>query len=247
MKPSSNGQLIITWEDPKSVTAEAYRILRTNLQFASPDQRLETILITSPGPGEGKSTVTANLATSLAQAGLQVIAVNADLRRPALHQFFQVRNTLGLTSVLVGQTTLDEALQQTMVPRVRVLASGQIPPNPSELLGSRRMQAVLNELRERADLVLIDAPPVVAVTDAGLLARLVDGCLLVISIGKTPRDMAVSAKEQLEQVGARVLGVVANRVDRAAGGYYYYYYHQSVLDGRTTGRPWWKRLWSKHR
>lgn len=111
MKASANGQFIITWEEPKSVAAESYRILRTNLQFASPDERRRTILITSPGPGDGKSTITANLATSLAQAGVQVIAVNGDLRRPSLHNFFQVRNSVGLTSVLVGQATLDAALQ----------------------------------------------------------------------------------------------------------------------------------------
>ena len=246
MKASANGQFIITWEEPKSVAAEAYRILRTNLQFASPDERPRTILVTSPGPGDGKSTITANLATSLAQAGVQVIAVNGDLRRPSLHNFFQVRNSVGLTSVLVGQAKLDAALQQTMVPRVRVLPSGPIPPNPSELLGSRRMQAVLNELRELADLLLIDAPPVLAVTDAGLLARIVDACLLVISIGQTPRELAVSAKEQLEQVGARLLGVVANRVDKGTGGYYYYY-HESMLDGQARSESWWQRLLQRRR
>lgn len=245
MKALSNGQAIVTWEDPKSVAAEAYRILRTNLQFASPDERLQALLITSPGPDDGKTTITANLAASLAQAGHQVIAVGADLRRPTLHKYFEVRNTVGLTSVLVGQATLDAALQQAKVPRVRVLASGPIPPNPSELLGSRRMQGVMNELRERADMIVVDAPPVLAVADAGLLARLVDGCLLVISVGRTPRELAVSAKEQLEQVGARILGVVANRVDRAVGGYYYYYYYYPSGDGEARKPSVWRRLLSR--
>lgn len=245
MNSLPNGQALIAWEDPKSVAAEAYRILRTNLQFASPDEQLQTLLITSAGPDEGKSTITANLASSLAQAGHQVIAVNGDLRRPALHQFFQVRNTVGLTSVLVGQTTLESALQETMVPRVRVLAAGPLPPNPSELLGSRRMQALMRELRQQADIVLIDSPPVIAVADAGILARLVDGCLLVVSIGKTPRDLALAAKEQLEQVGARVLGVVANGVERAAGGYYYYYYYGSSSGGQKELKSPWRRLLSR--
>lgn len=214
----------ITWQDPKSVAAEAYRMLRTNLQFTNPDRPLKSLLVTSPTVGDGKSTVTSNLAVSFAQAGRSVIVVNADLRRPSVHKMFQVPDGLGLTSVLVGQATVKEALRDTHVPNVKLLTAGPMPPNPAELLESQRMRAVMDELNEYADLILYDAPPITVVTDAGLLAPHVDGCMLVMSLGVTQRDMARIAVEQLERVGGRILGVVVNRVNHGAGYYYYYYY-----------------------
>lgn len=214
----------VAWDDPKSVAAEAYRILRTNLLFTNPDRPLKSVLVTSPTVGDGKSTVTANLAVSFAQAGRRVIVVNADLRRPSVHKLFRVPEGAGLTSVLVGQATLEEALRETDAPDVRLLTAGPTPPNPAELLESQRMRTVMRELEQHADIVLYDAPPVTVVADAGLLAPHVDGCILVVSLGVTQRDMARAAVEQLQRVGGRILGAVVNRIGPSSGYYYYYYY-----------------------
>lgn len=231
----------VTWEDPKSVAAEAYRILRTNLQFTHPDRPLKSVLVTSPTVGDGKSTVTANLAVSFAQAGRRTIVVNADLRRPSVHKLFHVPEGVGLTSVLVGQATVEEALRETEAPDVRLLTAGPMPPNPAELLESQRMRTVMKELEEHADVILYDAPPVTVVTDAGLLAPHVGGCLLVISLGVTQREMARAAAEQLERVGGRILGAVVNRVNHGSGYYYYYYYAEE--DEQSSGRM--ATLWNR--
>src|SRR5690606_34941592 len=215
-KASGNGATSaggpVAWDDPKSVAAEAYRILRTNLLFTNPDRPLKSVLVTSPAVGDGKSTVTANLAVSFAQAGRRVIVVNADLRRPSVHKLFRVPEGAGLTSVLVGQATLEEALRETDAADVRLLTAGPTPPHPAELL------------EQHADIVLYDAPPVTVVADAGLLAPHVDGCILVVSLGVTQRDMARAAVEQLQRVGGRILGAVVNRIGPSSGYYYYYYY-----------------------
>lgn len=214
-------------------------MLRTNLQFTTPDKPLKTLLITSAGPEEGKSTVTANLAVSMAQANKRVIAVNVDLRRPTMHRYFGVPNHVGLTSVLVGQASLEDALQETNIPGVQVLVSGPTPPNPAELLGSKRMQEIIASLGDMADIVLFDAPPLIAVTDPGLLASRMDGCLLVVGARTTPREAGLTAKEHLNKVGARIVGVVLNRVQRGSGYYYHYYYTD---DTEREPLSWWDKL-----
>lgn len=232
---------LVTSNDPKSPAAEAYRTLRTNLQFSSLDQPLKTVLVTSSGPGEGKTTITSNLGVAFAQAGKTVIVVGADMRKPTLHTVFGLDNRVGLSNVLTGHVKLENALQKTTQQGLLLLASGPIPPNPAELLGTQRMRELIQELNELADLVIFDAPPVIAVTDAGVLAQLVDGTLFVVSLGTTPRDVAQAAIEQLEQVGARVLGAVVNRLENASG-YYYYYYTSYYGDEDTASVPWWRRL-----
>lgn len=217
---------LISLLDPKSPVVEAYRTLRTNLQYANADGSLRRILVTSPGPGEGKSTTAANLAVILAQSGKRVVAVSADLRKPTLHQYFDLGNNRGVTNVLVGQANMEDCLQETVIENLSLLASGPTPPNPAELLGSAKMKSLLEALQERADVVVYDAPPVVAVTDAAVLAPLMDGVLLVLNVGTVPRELAIRTREQLEKVGARILGVVLNRVSPKSGyGYYYYYYY----------------------
>lgn len=230
---------LVAWSDPHSIAAEAYRMLRTNLQFTTPDKPLRTLLITSADPEEGKSTVAANLAASFGQAGQTVILINADLRRPTVHRFFGVSPSVGLTSVLVGAASLEEALQETDVDGVRILPSGPTPPNPAELLGSEAMGDVIAEARQLADFVLFDAPPLMAVTDPGLLAPRVDGCLLVVHAGVTEKDKALRAKEQLENLGAHIVGAVINRLDGGPGSYYYYYYDD---DRGPTPASWWARF-----
>lgn len=218
---SGNGRLI-NHRNPKSPVAEAYRQLRTNIQFASLDKPLKTILLTSAGPQEGKSTTLANLAIAIAQTGSKVIAVDCDLRRPTLHQLFGVKNVAGLTTLMVDSTLDDLHTQETEVPNLLVLPTGPLPPNPSELLGSRRMTEIIERLRGEADYVLFDSPPVAAVTDAAVLATRVDGVLLVVMANKTKRELAQKARAALEKVGANVIGVVLNNVkyDTSLHNYY---------------------------
>lgn len=204
---------LVTISNPRSPISEAYRSLRTNLEFSSLDRPLKTMVVTSAGPEEGKSTTLANLAVTLAQAEKKVILVDCDLRRPSQHEIFEVGNSLGLTSMVVDEEAFrNPPLQETPVPNLKLLPSGPLPPNPSELLGSRRMEEIIATLRERADLVLFDAPPIIAVTDAAVLASKVDGVLLVIRAGTTKRDHAQRAKALLEKVNARLVGAVLNNV-----------------------------------
>lgn len=204
---------LVTISNPRSPISEAYRSLRTNLEFSSLDRPLKTMVVTSAGPEEGKSTTLANLAVTLAQAEKKVILVDCDLRRPSQHEIFEVGNSLGLTSMVVDEEAFkNPPLQETPVPNLKLLPSGPLPPNPSELLGSRRMEEIIATLRERADLVLFDAPPIIAVTDAAVLASKVDGVLLVIKAGTTKRDHAQRAKALLEKVNARLVGAVLNNV-----------------------------------
>ena len=214
---------LITISEPRSPISEAYRTLRTNLDFASLDRALKTLVVTSAGVGEGKSTTLANLAVVSAQAGRKVVLVDADLRRPTLHQIFGLGNETGLTTVMVDDAALAAPpLQPTGVEGLSVLTSGPLPPNPAELMGSRRMEEVVAVLAERADQVFFDTPPVVAVTDAAVLSTRVDGVLLVISAGKTRREFARTAVQRLEQINARLVGTVLTNVQVGAGfeGYY---------------------------
>jgi capsular exopolysaccharide synthesis family protein len=204
---------LITVADPRSPVSEAYRTLRTNLDFSSLDKPIKTMLVTSAGPEEGKSTVLANLAVTTAQTGRKVILVDCDLRRPTLHYIFNLKNDVGLTTMVVDDAAMESPpLQDTGVEGLQLVSSGPLPPNPSELLGSRRMEDIIADLLERADVVLFDAPPVVAVTDAAVLATKVDGVLLVVNAGGTKRDYARTAKARLEKVNANLLGAVLNNV-----------------------------------
>jgi non-specific protein-tyrosine kinase len=214
---------LITLIDPRSPAAEAYRTLRTNLYFSSLDQALETLLVTSAAPGDGKSTTLSNLAVTMAQGEKRTILVDADLRRPALHKLFGVSNSQGLTTMAVQESALAKPpLAETGVDNLWLLPSGPLPPNPAEILGSRRMEEIIAALKTHADVVLFDAPPVIAVTDAAVLGTKVDGVLLVISAGKTRREHALRARETLERVKVRLVGAVLNNAppDQSMGSYY---------------------------
>jgi non-specific protein-tyrosine kinase len=214
---------LITLADPRSPAAEAYRTLRTNLYFSSLDRALETLVVTSAAPGEGKSTTLANLAVTMAQGEKRTILADADLRRPSLHTFFDANNNQGLMTMAVDERALtDPPLLETGVEDLWLLPSGHLPPNPAEILGSRRMEEIIDALRSRADIVLFDAPPVIAVTDASVLGTKVDGVLLVVSAGRTRRENALRAKAQLERVNVRLVGAVLNNAppDQSMGGYY---------------------------
>jgi capsular exopolysaccharide synthesis family protein len=215
------GNGLVTARSPRSIAAEAYRTLRTNIQFSSLDTDLRTVLVTSAAPDEGKTTVLANLAITFAESGRKVIVVDADLRRPTLHELFGLDDAPGITDMILDEQ-LEPPLQATMIPNLRLLASGPLPPNPSELLASERMSRVIGRLSEMADVVLFDSPPASAVSDAAVLAARLDGVLLVVFSGRTRRDRARQAKEQLERVGARLLGVILNnaRLERDAYAYH---------------------------
>lgn len=214
---------LITISDPRSPVAEAYRSLRTNLEFSNLDKSLRSLLVTSAGADEGKSTTLANLAVTMAQAGKPVILIDCDLRRPSQHQIFNLKNSVGISDMVRDETALaNPPLQDTAVPNLKVLTSGQLPPNPSEVLGSRRMEEIIAALLTRADILLFDAPPVIAVTDAAVLSSKVDGVLLIVSAGKTKRENAKKAQQLLEKVNARVVGAVLNNVkfDSSMQSYY---------------------------
>ncbi len=220
---------LTVFKDPRSPIAESFRSLRTNVQFSNVDRPSKTILVTSANPLEGKSTTAANLAAAMAQSGLSVVLVDADMRRPILHKIFEVPNDVGLTNTLLtSKVELNGSLVKTHVPNLNLLTTGPLPPNPSELLGSQRMQRLMEALKEQHDVVILDSPPVLAVTDPAVLASYVDGVILVVGAGETRRAAAQRAVDHLQQVGARVLGVALNKLSRGGRGsgygYYYYYY-----------------------
>lgn len=223
-RTATPSDLLVTLSSPRSPISESYRTLRTNLQFISLDKPLQSLLITSPGPEEGKSTMLANLAIAIAQGGKKAIMVDCDLRRPSLHKLFGLSHQKGLTTMMLDdKAMLAPPLQETSVPGLHLLASGPLPPSPPDLFGSQRMDRVLAILKERADIVLLDAPPVVAVSDAAILATKVDGVLLVVSAGQTRRDSVQAAKTRLEKVNARLIGAVLMNVplDTSLQQYYY--------------------------
>jgi len=214
---------LLAHNSPKDPVAEQYRTIRTNIQFSNVDQDIKTIVITSSGAEEGKSTTASNLATVYAQQGLKVLLIDADLRKPTGHYTFRLENHIGLTNVLTRQSTLAQAVQESEIPHLSVLTSGPIPPNPSELLASAQMAELLKEMKEQFDMVIFDTPPILAVADAQILANQVDGTILVVSSGKTEKDAALKSKELLSNAQGKLLGVVLNNRKVEEGNYYYYY------------------------
>jgi capsular exopolysaccharide synthesis family protein len=214
--------------------AEAYRVLRTNVQFSTLDKPSQTLVITSAHPREGKTTTVANLALVLAQAGKRVIAVDSDLRRPTLHRLFGVANSHGLTNVLLSRdSSLNGYLQPTRHDNLAILPSGPMPPNPSELLSSPRLKTLIENLKREADVVVFDSPPALAVTDASVLAARVDGTILVVDAGRTRGAALKQAKDALTRSKTNLLGAVLNKLQRRGGDYYYHhhYYYDTGKDG----------------
>ncbi|MEO8851880.1 MAG: polysaccharide biosynthesis tyrosine autokinase [Allobranchiibius sp.] len=209
--------------DPHSRAGEALRQLRTNLRFVNVDSPPRAIVVTSPDPGEGKSTVAATLARALADGGASVVLIDADLRRPTVSDVYDLDGSVGLSQVLAGDIELEDALRTLEDSSLQILPSGRVPPNPSELVGSERMRVLIEKLKP-AHMVIIDAPPLLPVTDAGLLARAVDGVLLVCVVGKTSKEHLQAAVTMLERINARLLGSVINRAPVKGIGTTYYGY-----------------------
>ena len=225
---------LVTIAQPRAPVSEAYRALRTNIQFASVDKPIQSLLITSIAPSEGKTTVAANLSTTLAQGGRNVILIDADLRKPKLHQRLNLSNQKGLTSLFMQpEVLLNGTVQKTDTNNLYVMTAGNLPPNPSELLASDRMDLIISKMGKNADMVIIDTPPIMAVTDAVVLSQRVDGVLVVIRVGNTKTAAAQQTVNQLHRLNANVLGVVLNQVPTRGSRYYYsnrYYAYQEYYD-----------------
>jgi len=223
---------------PRSSVAEAYRALRTNIEFASVDTPIRTLLVTSSVPGEGKTTTASNVAIVFAQAGRRVLLVDADLRKPGVHQVFDLANTHGLTTLLRNEgVDVGEVAQATEQDNLRVLTTGPLPPNPAELLGSQRMRVTVDRLTAGHDVVVFDSPPLQAVTDAAIVSSFVDGTLFVIDAARSHRGTVRQGREVLAKAGAHVLGAVLNRVPAGAHSDYASYYGGNYESEQAAGRP----------
>ncbi len=223
-----NKYKLIVHTNPKSPISEAYRTLRTNIQFSSLDNPIKTIVVTSAGPGEGKTTSVINLGITMVQSGSKVLLIDGDLRKPQIHKIFEASNQVGLTNVLVNELDYKEGVSSTYVDGLEILSAGVIPPNPSELLASNRMKQLLSRVSEDYDFVLVDTPPAAVVTDASVLSAVADGTILVCASGQVPIDGTKRAKELLENVNANIIGVILNKIpinQRNYSQYYYYHYY----------------------
>lgn len=217
---------LVTLTDSKSVAAEAYRTLRTNIQFSSYDQEVRVITVTSSRPAEGKSTIACNMAITFAENGKKVLLVDTDLRRPTVHKKFKLPNSLGIVNVIMNMELLHEVVHHDVTEGLDIITSGVIPPNPSELLGSRKFQRFIDEMRDQYDTIILDSPPLLAVTDAQVLTTLSDGTVVVVQHGVTKKDEISQAKELLEKVKGNILGVVLSQIPPEDNGYYYYYSYE---------------------
>lgn len=225
---------LVTLHTPKSAASEACRGIRTSILFSSAESTPQVILVSSSGPQEGKTITTTNLAITMAQSGSKVIILDCDMRRPKIHEVFQLSQKKGLSNILVGDCSVKEVVAHTRVPNLDTILCGPIPPNPSEILGSTRMTKLLDILRKHYTRIIIDSSPIAAVTDAVVLAKFVDGVVLVVRAGETPRPIIQNGLSQLQAVNAHILGVVLNGVDLGKDGYYYhdYYYYYGEDGGR---------------
>ena len=214
--------MFIVEKEPKSIVAESYRTLRTNIQYSSFDKEYKIIVVTSSDPGEGKSTTAGNLALSMAQDDKKVILIDCDLRKPSLHKKFKISNLVGLSDVMIGKTDLVKAVHKHNKNLV-LLTSGKIPPNPSEMLSSKTMGNLLETLKENFDYIILDTPPVQAVTDAQILSTKADGTILVVRAERTRRESVQNAVNLLKKVNANIIGTVLNGLDEGRNKYYYYY------------------------
>ncbi|MBO0387406.1 polysaccharide biosynthesis tyrosine autokinase [Staphylococcus simulans] len=223
-KSKSENSVLITHDKPKSTISEKFRGVRSNILFSSVDEPISSIVITSEKPSSGKSTIAANIAVTYAQAGYDTLLIDGDLRKPTTHYIFKKNNTKGLSSLIIKNTTMYEAIQETHVDNLSILTSGPIPPNPSELIGSSNFENLINQLEEKFDFIVIDSPPVNTVTDAQLYAETVENTLLVIDTEENNRNEIVKAKELMQKAGARILGVILNKAPFEKNNSSYYYY-----------------------
>lgn len=214
---------LVVVNKPTSIVSEQIRTIRTNIQFSMVDRQLQTLCVTSAAPASGKSITSANLAASFASEEKKVLLVDADLRKPTVHKTFKVRNTEGLTTLLTErEKKVADAIFRTHTDGLYILTSGAIPPNPAELLASKRMAELMEEMKNYFDLIIFDLPPVLAVTDAQVIASKIDGTIFIVPKGLVTKEQVIQSKSLLEKVNANVLGAVFNRVEKSEDNYYYY-------------------------
>lgn len=224
-KPEAIMRKLVAHKNPRSLASEQYRTLRTNINFSIPDKDISTILVTSASQSEGKSTTSANLAIVFAQDGKKVLLLDADMRKPTMHHTFSVNNIVGLSHLLIRQCALKQALKATKINNLDLITSGPIPPNPAELLGSKSMLLLMEQLKEIYDVIIVDAPPILAVADSIILANECDGTILVISSGKTEKARALKAKEAIIASNSKLIGAVVNNCKMSKDKYNYQYYN----------------------
>ncbi|MCM3709223.1 CpsD/CapB family tyrosine-protein kinase [Sporosarcina luteola] len=215
---------LVTKYNPKSIVSEQFRTVRTNINFSMPDKELKTLLFTSSSPGEGKSTSAANVAIVFAQEGKKVLLVDADMRKPTMQYTFRTTNTTGLSNLLTKQWSLEEVTKVTDIEGLFLMTCGPIPPNPAELIGSKSMDVLIQELTAQYDLVIFDTPPILSVADAQILSNKCDGTILVVNSGTTEKDSVIKAKEALTSAKANILGTLLNNFMLEKDHYYYQYY-----------------------
>lgn len=223
-QPMNKARHLITQLNPKSPISEQYRSIRTNIQFSAVDESIQSIVITSPGPSAGKSITAANLAVVYAQQGMKTLLIDADLRKPTVHYTFRLDNLRGLSSVLIGEASFEDAVETGTIGDLHILSCGPIPPNPAELLSSKRMEELIAYAEDHYDFVIVDTPPILAVTDAKIVSQIVDGTIFVVRSGMTEKEEMKKAKEIMLSGGqTRILGAVLNDVPKNEETYYYYY------------------------
>lgn len=226
---------LISVNKPKSPISEAYRGIRTSIEFSNIDEQIKTITVTSTRQNEGKSTVIANLAVSFANLDKKVLILDGDLRNPSVHKMFGVSNIKGVTDILVSNKKFAECVHCTDVENLHVLTGGAIPPNPSEMLSSKKMKDFVESMKEYYDYIFIDAPPIGIVTDAGIISTYTDGCIFVVSANEADVEHIKIAKEKLDSIGANILGTVLNKMEvTGTDNYYYNYYYQEQTGSRTS-------------
>lgn len=214
---------LITHLFPKSTISEQFRMIRSNIMFSGVDHEIKKLVITSAAPSAGKSTIAANIAVAYAQAGKKVLLIDGDLRKPTVHYTFEIKNVFGLSNLITDQIGIEKAVQNTQVENLSILASGPIPPNPSELLGSKRFKELIESFEQYFDMIIIDTPPVLAVTDAVIMSTVADGTILVTNVETNNKQHLIKAKEVLQKSDANILGIVLNNVEKSSKDDYYYY------------------------
>lgn len=219
--------MFVVEKKPKSIAAEAYRTLRTNIQYSSFDKEYRTIVVTSSEPGEGKTVTSGNLALVLAQGENKVLLIDCDMRKPSIHKNFRISNESGLAELLLHKKTMEDVAWKYN-DNLTLIPAGKIPPNPSEMLGSKAMGTFLDEMKKHFDYIIIDTPPLGAVTDAQILSTKVDGTILVVKAGSTKKDVVMNSVNLVKKVNGNLIGTVLNGVDNTKNKYYYYYGNEEV-------------------
>lgn len=219
----TNERKLITHLYPKSTISEQYRMIRSNIMFSGIDNEIKKLVVTSAAPSAGKSTTAANIAVTYAQAGKNVLLIDGDLRKPTVQYTFETKNVFGLSNLITDQIGIEQAVQNTQVENLSIMTSGPIPPNPSELLSSKRFKELMESFEQYFDMIIIDSPPVLAVTDAVIMSTIADGTIMVTNVETNNRVHLIKAKEVLKKSDANILGIVLNNVEKSSKDDYYYY------------------------